>query len=1194
MNLGLKSRLRLISLFPILLLLSLASYYVYSSFKDYQSAEQLQEQIKENKFLNELFTNISRERGMTVMYLGNHAAATRRSLDAQRLIVNENVSDIGSALSPAEAATAKMAVQALKQTRQLVDSNESGFNEAYAAYDNMLNRILLMAKQITTISNDQKLASNSSAYYNLLSAQFYTASERDFISYILARSTRMDTEELNTWLSLLGKADAINYDTGIAAQTLKELNDLFSGEDNVELFEDITAERAEILQAIADGLYSTQSGVWFAMLSEKTNLLSDAENILFSALENRAVTVKNFALQILTAAVIIWIIAILIAILGYFLSNDITRNIKNLESVLRQAAEGSDVADTNINLDTAEGTAQAYVLLENIIEQTRRDKEYAQEASEAKSMFLANMSHEIRTPLNGIVGFTELLKDTDLQEEQREFIDIIEKSSENLLEIINNILDLSKIESNKLEIEEIAFNPLEEFESAVEVYAVRASEKHIDLGCFIDPSLERPLKGDPTKIKEVVINLLSNAVKFTNSGGTINVNIRREESDASNRARVRFEVADSGIGVTAEQKARIFEAFGQADTSITRKYGGTGLGLTISSRFIELMGGKLDLESEAGQGTTFFFTLELEEIETLNESFKGSFSGINALVMVDENRQKAQTEYLIEYLNFYGVKHTTFTDQKALAALQEKKHFDMLFADFDYCDETMLQQVSDSPEATVLITKSYYMKKIEAMELDLFKVLYEPLNASKLLASLEGFGSGGYSTKKSTSKRKKVSSDDKFNAKALVAEDNVINQKLIRRTLEDLGLNVTLANNGLEAFEKRKNGNFDIIFMDIQMPVLDGMEATMEILDYEEDENQPHVPIIALTANALKGDRERFMSVGMDEYTTKPLVRNDIISLLGHFLADKIIDRHSKEAPAAEAEAEAAANPMFETPVSAPAEDIIEVDNSGSLSEVEDQIDAPLEDEHLTSAADADSELEEESSFDFDLSEEESEGADFDLPTVESEEISSDEAMTSEEVSNEDFFSDEEIGATEEDISDEAIPDFSFDEETENSLEESATESLSETSLSDEADLSEVWNEEEEESVVDAMASSEIEPLKYDADVLLVKKGILENKLFGQILADIGISYETRTGAHAMMEALQSKAYKILIFDQEIADLDINELHDIIVGKEPRTATVMMVDPAWEADDFSRSMVDEVIKNIINKDLMRLVCEKFS
>ncbi|MDX1296324.1 MAG: ATP-binding protein, partial [Sulfurimonadaceae bacterium] len=552
------------------------------------------------------------------------------------------------------------------------------------------------------------------------------------------------------------------------------------------------------------------------------------------------------------------------------------------------------------------GTAQAYAALETVIEQTRRDKEFALEASEAKSMFLANMSHEIRTPLNGIVGFTELLKDTDLHEEQREFIDIIEKSSENLLEIINNILDLSKIESNKLEIEEIVFNPMEEFESAVEVYAVRASEKHIDLSCFIDPSLERPLKGDPTKIKEVVINLLSNAVKFTNSGGAITVDIRREPSEDKNLAKVRFSVKDSGIGVTSEQKARIFEAFGQADTSITRKYGGTGLGLTISSSFIELMGGKLDLESEPGKGTTFFFTLEFEEIETLNESIRGTFANLNALILASDAKKKVQETNLKEYLDFYGVSYKVFHNPAEMQELQRDINYNLLFIDYDFAEDEELSVYEQSPAQMVLITKSYYMKKIDSMNLDLFKVLYEPLNNSKVKATLEAHDVEEFQqTKAKKARRKKFDEKtSKFNANVLVAEDNIINQKLIKRTLAELGIDVTLANNGLEAFEKRKNGEFDLIFMDIQMPVLDGVEATQEILDYEEDFNTSHVPIIALTANALKGDRERFMGAGMDEYTTKPLIRSEIISLLNQFIGHCLVDikDEAQAAPAEEAE----------------------------------------------------------------------------------------------------------------------------------------------------------------------------------------------------------------------------------------------------------------------------------------------------
>ena len=605
------------------------------------------------------------------------------------------------------------------------------------------------------------------------------------------------------------------------------------------------------------------------------------------------INLDNGFMQFLTLNISILVISIVLGILGYILSNEITNNIKNLENLLKRAAEyNPDLnKEADIKLDTSDGVTKAYSLLEGILQQTKEDKKFALDANEAKSMFLANMSHEIRTPLNGIVGFTELLKDSGLEEEQKEFVSIIEKSSENLLEIINNILDLSKIESNKIEIEDVTFSPIAEFESAVEIYAVRASDKNIDLGFFIDPQLEQPLKGDPTKIKEVIINLLSNAVKFTSNAGAINIDIRKVNTGDEGSTKILFEIQDSGIGVTSEQKSRIFEAFSQADTSITRKYGGTGLGLTISSRFVELMGGQLDLHSEPGKGTTFFFSLEFENAPKIDTSAKNLFTNLNVLVLESNSLAKRQETYLHEYLNHFGVNHKTFKNLYELQNLQKDVTYDLILADYDFVSDELLHKYEELPQATIVLSKANFMKKIDSMGLDIFKTIYEPLNLSKIKQVLNNF----IISKSNTTKMNKIISKQldikgtKFNANILVAEDNTINQKLIQRTLEDIGLTVTLANNGLEAFQKRKDGDFDLIFMDIQMPVLDGIESTAEILNYEEDYNQAHVPIIALTANALKGDRKRFLEAGLDEYTTKPLVRADIVSLLNTFLSKFII-----------------------------------------------------------------------------------------------------------------------------------------------------------------------------------------------------------------------------------------------------------------------------------------------------------------
>ena len=794
MNLGLKNRLKLISLFPIIILFIIASYVVYDSYEKYKLAD---------AFIN------------------------------------------------------------------LEELN----------YDQMNPEVVQL----------------SNVHITLERATEATVSERDFIAKSLSQTTKISEDQVDYWIALIAKSDSIKYDSLNNMGLIRQLDNIFQNKTNKALFKDINTERTHVFSAILSGEYTVDSDDWARMLTQKLNIIAKAEALLANAIDKKALEVKHAAFNFLIISIVIWLVMLILSILGYLLSEEIANNISDLEELLNRVVQSNEHDDNiDVNLNTSTGTRQAYELIEKIVEQTRKDKESAQEASEAKSMFLANMSHEIRTPLNGIVGFTELLKDTGLEEEQGEFVDIIEKSSENLLEIINNILDLSKIESNKLEIEDIAFNPITEFESAVEIYAVRASEKHIDLSCFIDPVLEQPIKGDPTKIKEVIINLLSNAVKFTSSAGAINVDIRKLETHHAGVTRIRFEVQDSGIGVTSEQKSKIFEAFSQADTSITRKYGGTGLGLTISSNFIELMGGQLDLHSETGKGTKFFFTLDFEEAEAINESAKDAYTNINALVLESSHKSKRQEIYLREYLDFYGVNYTTFKDVDELNQLQDEGTFNLIFADYDFADEKSLLAFSNHPQELILLTKSYYMKSVEAIGAQIFKTLYEPLNSTKLKLSLQNYSNNDFTSKKYVNAIKEdVPNATMFDAKILVAEDNIINQKLIKRTLEEIGLTVSIASNGLEAFQKRKDEEFSLIFMDIQMPFLDGVEATKEILEYEAEYNKKHVPIIALTANALKGDREIFLEAGLDEYTTKPLVRADILALLNNFLADYIIDEQS-------------------------------------------------------------------------------------------------------------------------------------------------------------------------------------------------------------------------------------------------------------------------------------------------------------
>ena len=547
-----------------------------------------------------------------------------------------------------------------------------------------------------------------------------------------------------------------------------------------------------------------------------------------------------------------------------------------------------------IEIKTNKEAKEFLAKIEEEIKKLAEEKEYAENQTRQKSEFLANMSHEIRTPLNGIIGFTELLRGTELNEDQKEFIDIIEKSSESLLELINNILDLSKIESDKIEIENIAFNPMEEFESAVEVYGPKVSEKEITLGFYIDPALNQPIKGDPTKIKEVLINLISNAYKFTPENGEINVEIKKVASMNPDEISILFSIEDTGIGIPEEAQKTIFEAFQQASSAITRQFGGTGLGLSISYKFIDIMGGKLELESEEGKGTKFSFKLQFQKMQQTNPVLENKFKQYSIAILESMDTHKKQEEYLKKYLTYYGIKLKSFKTIKQLEQLSKQKDADIVLIDESMLSHPDMMELKESVENNNItlplefILKAKKQARLDNLGIPYTKAIFEPINDTKIrnviLKNLQKIKKDNQEIEEIIEEI--IEEKNVKTTKILVAEDNVINQKLIMKTLEQFGLDIEIANNGEEAVHMRKANKYDLIFMDIQMPIMTGLEATRAIINWETETNQSHVPIVALTANAIKGDRERFMQEGMDEYTTKPLKKEEILNILNKFLED--------------------------------------------------------------------------------------------------------------------------------------------------------------------------------------------------------------------------------------------------------------------------------------------------------------------
>ena len=888
------SLIRLITIavfLPTLILMGISGYFLYQNFQKYQNVQKSTQYLELTKRLENMLVYLGQERGTTSIYSVSKGSYpnSKKILHTKRILFSKAIEDLRDFVNkhPEYYNDVKNVINLANKLpvfRKKIDSFKENYIKSY--FFNYYTK--LETEIIKSIAKIQKKFPDTIKKTYELKFPFeriisFTGIIRGFGSYYITADTPMSEEEYKNVLL------KYYHDSNILPLYFLEpkTRAVFNSQEFKKIEQDIKTIMFYVQQANMEYYvngefngYPIDALDYFHLFTKRIDYFKKAVENLNKIVDKELQSIIQKATQNLIINAVIFGIALIIFFIGIYIVRLIKAHIKELSDLLTSLTPilGKEV---KIDIGSAKGINEAIKVVDEAIKVIQESVKKAEEATKAKSLFLANMSHEIRTPLNGILGFLELLKTTELTKEQQDYVNTISQSAKNLLQLVNNILDVSKIESNKVSLEIIDFKAIDEFENTLELFSTPAAQKKIQYVAEISPNIPTLLKGDILKIKEILQNLINNAIKFTHEKGLISVKILLEEIK-DDKAKIYFEVKDTGIGMSEEQKEKIFEAFSQADESVTRKYGGTGLGLTIVKNYLEMMGSHINVESEINKGSKFYFTIEFDVADPTPRYKQNMFSNTTVAVL-NTFRDSLRKEYSIEYLNYFGIARIGFNDIEELKKILTSEKINAVTVFYEESDKEEISKLQSLNLPIIFIASYTYKEEINKLNPDF--TIYDPNLPTKTYNAI------------TTTKEKKVVKTTKkeiktkplYQLKALIAEDNPINKKLLQTKLKAMGIESDTANNGLEAFNKYSMNpdKYDIIFMDVQMPIMDGVEATQEIIEFEKEEGLPHTPIVAVTANVLKGDREKFIGAGMDDYISKPIETNELERVLENVAKNK-------------------------------------------------------------------------------------------------------------------------------------------------------------------------------------------------------------------------------------------------------------------------------------------------------------------